>query len=476
MFENKKIMIVGMARTGIASAKYLIDQGSHVILNDAKDEDFLADVIEPFKSEKNVEFIFGRVPTKEEIDFIDMMVLSPGVSRELDFVNYALEKGIDCIGEIELAYIASNAKNTDFIGITGTNGKTTTTSIIGEIISSHGVNTYVVGNIGNPVIDVVRNIRDERACLVTELSSFQLESIEKFRPHICTVLNLTPDHLNRHHTMENYARAKMNIFKNQEDEDVCVLNFDDEYTRDMALKCRAKILMFSRRSSRVDIIEYFKTKGYSKSENIQTITLDDVNNIVYTNENISIVIMNSSELSLPGGHNLENAMSAIGVSLSYGVNIETITKVLKTFKAVEHRLEYVDTINGVDYINDSKGTNPDSTIKAVTSYTNPIVLIAGGYDKQSSFDELFEIGKDNIKTVIALGQTAEKIKESAISKGIETIYMVETMKDAVIKAYEISKKGDIVLLSPACASWGMYNNYEERGIDFKNSVASLKKD
>ena len=468
MFKDKKIMVVGMAKSGVASAKYLLNQGSKVVLNDVKKESELKDIIDLFSDNKNASFIFGRKPLESEIDGIDMIILSPGVSPELDFIKYAIANNIRCISEVELAYLGSKEKNIDFIGITGTNGKTTTTSIIGEIFISDKKDAHIVGNIGFPVIEAVEN-GNNNSCMVTELSSFQLESIDEFRTKICTVLNLTPDHLNRHHTIENYANAKMNIFKNQKETDVCVLNFDDEITRNMKNKARSKVVFFSRKNKRNEII------ANCKNEDIDTITVEENGDIVYTTKTDKISIMNSSELSLPGGHNLENAMAAIGVSLNYNINIDTIVRVLKTFKAVEHRLEYVDTINGVDFVNDSKGTNPDSTIKAVTSYENPIILIAGGYDKQSDFTELFEIGKKNIKAIVSMGQTASIIEETARKCGIENIYEVESMSDAVKKSYEISSDGDVVLLSPACASWGMYNNYEERGRDFKACVLKLKK-
>lgn len=468
MFKDKKIMIVGMAKSGIASAKYLLNDGAKVILNDMKKEEELSNVIEMFSSYEKFEYIFGRNPESDDIDNVDMIVLSPGVSLDVDFVVDAKEKNKKCISEIELSYLASKNKNIDFIGITGTNGKTTTTSMIGEILKSTEKETYVVGNIGNPAIEAVSDA-DENSCMVTELSSFQLESVYEFNPKVCTVLNLTPDHLNRHHTMENYARAKMNIFKNQGHEDICVLNYDDEITRKMYKKVKSKIVFFSRLSSREEIC-----KNIENNSELNTITLKN-GVVVYEGVDRKDEIMMADELSLPGGHNLENAMAAIGVCLSYGVSKNIIKNVLKTFKAVEHRLEFVDKVNGVSYVNDSKGTNPDSTIKAVTSYKNPIVLIAGGYDKASDFNELFEVAKNNVKAVVSLGQTAEIIKDTSIKHGIKEVYIVSSMQEAVKKSYEISVENDIVLLSPACASWGMYNNYEERGRDFKNCVKSLKK-
>ncbi len=375
---------------------------------------------------------------------------------ELDFLVEAKKLGKEIIGEIELAYRVGKKKELDFIGITGTNGKTTTTSIVGEIIKEAGYESYIVGNIGNPVIDALQEA-SVGSVMVTELSSFQLESVKEFRPKISAILNLTQDHLNRHHTMENYAQAKMNIFARQGKEDVCVLNYDDETTRKMAAMSKAKIVYFSRLN---------KLK--------EGVFLDEDKNILVNINGKVEKLMHSKELSLPGGHNLENCMAALAICLEYGVDIEVIKRVLKTFKAVEHRLEYVDTVDKVDYVNDSKGTNPDSTIKAVQSYDRPIILIAGGYDKGSDFNELFEIAKDFVRSLVILGQTSEIIEKTAKAHGIVDTYRVADMAEAVKKSHEIANENDIVLLSPACASWGMYNNYEERGKDFKDKVYSLK--
>ena len=386
-----------------------------------------------------------------------MAVVSPGVPLDLDYIMAIKMNRKKVISEIELAYQAGLKKNIRFVGITGTNGKTTTTSLVGEIFKAQGVETYVVGNIGNPAIEAVEMAGDG-AVLVTELSSFQLESIDMFSPTASTVLNLTEDHLNRHHTMENYAKAKARIFENQVDDTVCILNYDDPITRSMAEDCHADVVFFSR-----------------KDKFERGIYLDDDNNIIVNNEIEEIALLKADQLSLPGGHNLENCMAAIGLTLALGVEIEVLVKVLKTFKAVEHRLEYVDTVKGVKYVNDSKGTNPDSTIKAVQSYNDPIILIAGGYDKGSDFNELFEIAKDYVRSVVILGQTGDLIEETARKHGFTDLYRVNDLKEAVEKSAQIAKEKDIVLLSPACASWGMYNNYEERGREFKNLVADLEK-
>ncbi|MDU1174580.1 UDP-N-acetylmuramoyl-L-alanine--D-glutamate ligase [Peptostreptococcus anaerobius] len=457
MYENKKILVVGMARSGLAAARYLLRQGAVLVVNDSKSQEDLKGICQELESMGDVRFILGRNPNTDEVQDIDMAVVSPGVPLDLDYIMAIKNNRKKVISEIELAYQAGLKKNIRFVGITGTNGKTTTTSLVGEIFKAQGVETYVVGNIGNPAIEAVEMAGDG-AVLVTELSSFQLESIDMFSPTASTVLNLTEDHLNRHHTMENYAKAKARIFENQVDDTVCILNYDDPITRSMAEDCHADVVFFSR-----------------KDKFERGIYLDDDNNIIVNNEIEEIALLKADELSLPGGHNLENCMAAIGLTLALGVEIEVLVKVLKTFKAVEHRLEYVDTVKGVKYVNDSKGTNPDSTIKAVQSYNDPIILIAGGYDKGSDFNELFEIAKDYVRSVVILGQTGDLIEDTARKHGFTDLYRVNDLKEAVEKSAQIAKEKDIVLLSPACASWGMYNNYEERGREFKNLVADLEK-
>lgn len=452
MFSENKVLVVGMARSGIASAKYLLKDGATVVINDSKPEDKLEGLKEEFKGFTKAEYLLGQKPSEKTISEIDFCVVSPGVPLELDFIKAIKAANKPVISEVELAYKVAEKKGVDFIGITGTNGKTTTTSMVGEIIKEAGYEGYIVGNIGNPVITAVDEA-NSGAVLVTELSSFQLESVDEFRPKVSTVLNLTEDHMDRHHTLENYAKAKATVFKRQGDDDFCILNYDDEITRKMAEECKAKVVFFSR-----------KTK---------------LENGIYTDENKDIFykgekVLNAKELSLPGAHNCENSMAAMAICLSYGVDMEVILSVLKTFKAVEHRLEYVDTVNEVAYVNDSKGTNPDSTIKAVSSYENPIILIAGGYDKGSDFNELFEIAKDYVRTVVVLGQTADLIEETARKHGISEILRVASIEEAVRESSKIANKDEVVLLSPACASWGMYNNYEERGRDFKEAVKALK--
>ena len=449
--KNKNILLVGLAKTGISTIKHLNKLGAKVVVNDIKDKDKLKGILDELSDLNNVEYILGYHP--ENVDDIDMAVVSPGVPLDLPFILKLKSKNIEIIGEVELAYRLS--QNPMFIGITGTNGKTTTTSLVGEIFKKANIDTYIVGNIGNPVIDTV-DTANENSVLVTELSSFQLESIDTFKPHVSAILNFTEDHLNRHHTMEAYMEAKARIFKNQDEKDFCILNYDNEDVKSLSDNVKAKKIFFSRKKS-LDCGIY----------------LDEDNNIII-NIDKKIKLLNKDELSLPGNHNLENCMAAAAIAYVSNIDIDVIREVLKTFAGVEHRQEFVRNLNGIMFVNDSKATNPDSSIKAIESYNRPIVLIAGGMDKQSSFDEFLDAAKENVYALVLLGETAQKIKECAQNKGFDNITVVKDMKEAVNASYQIAKDGDVVLLSPACASWDMYKSFEVRGIDFKDNVHNLK--
>ena len=449
--KNKNILLVGLAKTGISTIKHLNKLGAKVVVNDIKDKDKLKGILDELSDLNNVEYILGYHP--ENVDDIDMAVVSPGVPLDLPFILKLKSKNIEIIGEVELAYRLS--QNPMFIGITGTNGKTTTTSLVGEIFKKANIDTYIVGNIGNPVIDTV-DTANENSVLVTELSSFQLESIDTFKPHVSAILNFTEDHLNRHHTMEAYMEAKARIFKNQDEKDFCVLNYDDKYVKSLSDNVKAKKIFFSRKKS-LDCGIY----------------LDEDNNIII-NIDKKIKLLNKDELSLPGNHNLENCMAAAAIAYVSNIDIDVIREVLKTFAGVEHRQEFVRNLNGIMFVNDSKATNPDSSIKAIESYNRPIILIAGGMDKQSSFDEFLDVAKENVYALVLLGETAQRIKECAQNKGFDNITVVKDMKEAVNASYQIAKGGDVVLLSPACASWDMYKSFEVRGIDFKDNVHNLK--
>jgi len=449
--KDKKVLLIGLAKTGISTIKHLNKLGAKVVVNDIKDKEILKPILEELSTLNNIEYILGYHP--ENIDDIDMTIVSPGVPLDLPFILKIKSKNIEIIGEVELAYRLS--KNPMFIGITGTNGKTTTTSLVGEIFKKASKDTYIVGNIGNPVIDTV-DTANENSVLVTELSSFQLESIDTFKPHVSAILNFTEDHLNRHHTMEAYIKAKSRIFENQDSKDFCILNYDDEGVKSISDNVKAKKIFFSRKS----ILDY-------------GVYLDKEQNIVI-NIDKEITLLNKNELSLPGNHNLENCMAAAAIAYVSNIDVDAIKEVLKTFAGVEHRQEFVRNLNGVMFVNDSKATNPDSSIKAVQSYNKPIVLIAGGMDKHSNFEQFLDAAKENVYALVLLGETAQKIKECAQNKGFDNITVVKDMKEAVNASYQIAKDGDVVLLSPACASWDMYKSFEVRGIDFKDNVNNLK--
>lgn len=448
--SEKNILLVGLAKTGVSTLKFLNKQNAKIKVHDMKKEEDLKEILDSLKELDNIEYILGKEVS--DINEIDLVVVSPGVPLDTDLFNRIREKGVKVIGDIELAYLFSNTSN--IVGITGTNGKTTTTSLVGEIMKKINDDTYIVGNIGNPIMEIIEKT-SSNTCLVAELSSFQLESISDFRPSISVVLNLTPDHLNRHKTMENYRDAKANIFKNQESDDITVLNYDDEVVRDLSTKTNGNVVFFSRK-------EYLENG----------VCLDNVGNIVINKDGKSQILLHKSEVSLPGAHNLENILAAVSIFSTMNCDLNIVIESLKTFGGVEHRQEFVKTVNEVHFVNDSKATNPDSTIKAVESYTNPVVLIAGGMDKGGDFYELIDvINKSTVKAMVLLGETSMKIEKQANEKEFKgLIIRTHSMKDALYAAKKIAKKGDTVLLSPACASWDMYPNFEARGLDFKNNI------
>ena len=340
------------------------------------------------------------------------------------------------------------------IGITGTNGKTTTTSLLGEIMKNYAQSSFVVGNIGNPYTSIALQTRED-SVIVAEMSSFQLETIQTFRPRVSAILNITPDHLNRHHTMEAYIEAKENIAKNQTEKDTCVLNYEDDVTRAFGENIKSKVLYFS--SQRILEEGIYLENGQ----------------IVLAMNGEKTPVCHVDELNILGTHNHENAMAAAGMAAAYGVPVDVIRRTLKEFQGVEHRIEYVAEKNGVVYYNDSKGTNPDAAIKGIQAMNRPTVLIGGGYDKDSAYDEWIDSFDGKVKKLVLLGATRDKIAETARAHGFEDIEMADTFEEAFAKCVENAKPGDAVLLSPACASWGMFKNYEERGDKFKELVNNL---
>ncbi len=449
--KNLNVLVSGIAKSGISAAKLCKKLGANVTIQDSKTEDKLdLAVLEDLKS-CGIELYTGKNPDDIVAD-MDVLVMSPGVPTDLPFVDKAKENDVKVIGEIELAY---GFCKSPVVGITGTNGKTTTTTLVGEIMKAHFENTYVVGNIGNPFADVVLDTTEDGS-VVAELSSFQLETIIDFKPKVSAVLNITPDHLNRHHSLENYIAAKERVFENQDENDFCILNYNDETTRKMADKTNAQVIYFS-------LDKKIDNGIYSDEKSIY------INAMGYDCKVVDI-----DDLKILGGHNVENAMAAVGMSVAMGVPMETIIEVLKKFTAVEHRIEYVVTVNDVEFYNDSKGTNPDASIKAVLAMRRPICLIAGGYDKGSEFDEWISYFKGRVKFAAVIGAVKDNIVNSLDKADFRNYKVADSFEEAMDLCYENAEPGDCVLLSPACASWDMFKSYEQRGEIFKDYVKKFK--
>ena len=449
--QNKKILVVGTGVSGIAAAELLKQKGMDVLLFDGNKNLDTEKFYEKNQSLKEVPLILGEL-TKEQMEALDVVVLSPGVPTDLPMVNAMREQGIAIWGEIELAYYFAKGR---IVAITGTNGKTTTTALTGEIMKNYFSDVRVVGNIGIPYTSEALTTTEETVT-VAEISSFQLETVHEFKPVVSAILNVTPDHLDRHHTMEAYIKAKTDITKRQTQNEVCVLNYEDEALREFAKECPANVVFFSSKRELLDGF-YYADK-----------------HIYYAKSGEKEVVVHVDELNILGEHNYENVMSACAMAVSIGVPMDKIREVLRRFQAVEHRIEYVDEIKGVRYYNDSKGTNPDAAIKAIKAMNRPTWLIGGGYDKQSEYDEWIESFDGKVRELILVGQTAEKIKECAHRHGFLNTIIFEGFEDAVQYCYKQAKEGEAVLLSPACASWGMFKNYEERGRVFKEIIKGFK--
>lgn len=450
-WKGKKILVVGCGISGIGSTELLEKVGASPVLFDENTKVNIDNVKARFVNGTRADIIIGELLRQVE-DEVEMVVLSPGVPSDTVFADSFRKRGIPVIGEIELAYLCGKGS---VLAITGTNGKTTTTALTGKIMQEYFASSYIVGNIGNPYTSAVLEMQDDTVT-VAEISSFQLETIEKFHPKVSAILNITPDHLDRHHTMENYAKTKQDITMNQTKEDICVLNYEDSYTKEFAQKCPAKVVYFS--SAR-------------KLENGYFLEEEEIKCCVDGKEE---TLLNIHEMRLLGIHNVENVMAAIAISEGFGVPREHVIQVVKNFTAVEHRIEYVTTIKDVDYYNDSKGTNTDAAIKAVQAMNRPTIVIGGGYDKDSQYDEWIESFGDKVKWLVLLGQTKEKIAACASKHGFTNVVLTQTLEEAVQKCYDLAEPGSAVLLSPACASWGMFPNYEVRGRMFKDLVRKLK--
>lgn len=448
---GKKVLVAGCGKSGLGAAGLLQKAGAVPVLFDENEKLDGKALCAREDYPKDTALVLGSLP-KELLSELSLAVLSPGISIEEAFVSTLEEADIPVWGEIELAW---NYEKGKVLAITGTNGKTTTTTLVGEILKRYQDNTFVVGNIGTPYTQEVLKT-DKDSVTVAEISSFQLETAVHFHPTVTAILNITPDHLNRHHTMENYAAVKESITKNQTKDDFCVLNHEDSWLKAFAPKCPAQVIWFS---SKEKLERGYYLVGSKICRNLG---------------NGEEVLMDVDKMQLIGVHNFENVMAAIAIAAAYGVPMETILDTVKHFQAVEHRIEYVATKNGVVYYNDSKGTNPDAAIQAIRAMKWPTVLIGGGYDKQNTYDEWIEAFDGKVKLLVLIGQTREKIAECAKKHGMENIVLADSFEEAMDTCVKAACPGDAVLLSPACASWGMFPNYEVRGKMFKEYVNSLK--
>ena len=449
--KDKRVLVVGSGISGIGAVEALHHAGARALLFDENEKLNIDDVRAKIKPGIEADIVIGTL-SEEEKTRIELMVLSPGVPTDTAFVEEFRKRGVKIWGEIELAYELGRGT---VIAITGTNGKTTTTTLVGEIMAAHCKDVDVVGNIGTPYTLTALDATEETVT-VAEISSFQLETIERFKPQVSAILNITPDQLNRHHTMENYAAAKEAVCKNQTQDEVCVLNYENSYTRAFGERCPARVVWFS---SERRLEEGFYLEGEE---------------IFQAKNGVSEKLMNIHDMKLVGICNVENVMAAMAITLSCGVPMEEILSVIRAFHPVEHRIEFVATKRGVDYYNDSKGTNPDAAIQGIRAMDRPTVLIGGGYDKQSEYDEWIEAFDGKVKCLVLIGQTREKIAECARKHGLQDIVLADTFEEAFAVCVEKAQPGDAVLLSPACASWGMFPNYEVRGQRFKEMVCQME--
>jgi UDP-N-acetylmuramoylalanine--D-glutamate ligase len=444
--NNKRVLVVGLGKSGVASALFLKAHGAKVTVSDTKSGDELRNEI-PVLLDHGITVETGGHGDRT-FRGQDLIVVSPGVPVDAPPLVQARALGESVIGEIELA---AQFLPGPIVAITGSNGKTTTTTLTGEIMTAAGFSALVGGNIGTPAISLAERAKPETA-IVLEVSSFQLETIQTFRPKVAVVLNVTPDHLDRHRTFEVYVDAKARIFENQQGSDIAVLNADDLTCVAMGARTRAQVFWFSRQKE----VEH----GACVREG----------NIVFRDNSGQREIMQVSEIPLKGGHNLENVLAAVCAGAIMGCAPEKIRKAVCDFKAVEHRLEFVTTIRGVDYYNDSKATNVDATIKALESFPANIHLILGGKDKGSDYAVLNDLLRQRVKRVYTIGAAAVKI-ESQI-KGPDVVH-AETLENAIRKANAVAQSGDVVLLAPACASFDQFKSYEHRGKMFKEIVRGL---
>lgn len=445
---KKQVFVLGLGRSGVAACRLLKAKGAAVVGCDQKEEEDLSREVlflreEGVRLEPN--FKADKLPKK-----VDILVVSPGVPLDLPIFREATERDIPVISEVELAYQLMG--DCPLVAVTGTNGKTTTTTLIGDILKEAGCKVEVGGNIGRPLTEVVSRL-EKGTIVVAEISSFQLETILNFRPKISIILNLSPDHLDRHPTEDDYLRAKARIFLNQRESDFCILNKDDLLVSSLKEEPKAKIIFFSKEEIEEGI--FLREKK-----------------IVSRLSNREEELFDIRELSIPGHHNLENVLAACGASILLKVEREVIRQTLRGFKGLKHRLELVEDIEGVRFVNDSKATNVGAALRALEALPGPILLIAGGKDKGSSLSPLKKVIKEKVKALVLIGEAKDRFQREL--EGVSDIYLAEGLEEAVHKAYSLAGPKDTILLSPACASFDMFSDYKERGESFKEIVKGLK--
>ena len=450
-FQGKRVLGVGIARSGIAAARVLVEKGAVLVACDCKSSSELGNSLQELE-QLGIKIYTGSYPQVNR-DRFDLLIASPGVPLDIEPLVQARTNGIPVISELELAYLIKSDR-VELYAISGTNGKTTTVSLLQAILATGGRNAMAGGNIGVPLCTLLDHM--STGVIVVEASSFQLETTSQFRPHISALLNITPDHIDRHKSMEGYIQAKSKIFARQTRDDYAVLNYEDQHIRKLAHDCPSRVVYFS--TERILKEGAFVKDGW----------------ICFTLDGEEKPICQLSEVSLRGKHNLENILCAVAVAVIAGTKTEAIAETLKVFAGVRHRIEEVAVVNEVLYVNDSKATNPESAIKALESFNEPIILIAGGRSKGSSFSEFAYYIREKVKDLVLLGEARVEIKKAVMDAGFKNIHEVDDFTTAVEKARQLATSGDVVLLSPACASWDMFKSYEQRGDLFCELVRGMK--
>ncbi len=451
IYSLNRVSVLGMGKSGFEVAKFFKNKGIPVFLSDSGDGEKLSSVTSKL-DELDIEYETGG-HSDRVWQGVDLAVISPGIPLDIPVVKLITQKGVPIISELELAYRLSEAP---FIAITGTNGKSTTTTMIGEFLTAGGKSIILGGNIGIPLVEKAYNAREDQI-IVAEVSSFQLETVEDFSPFISLLLNISSDHLNRHGTMENYLNLKARIFEKQGKDSHVVLNYDDPEIRSLAGRTSASVHFFSTAESVV--------KGISLNNG----------KIYYKNGDSEFDLCSPGDIPVPGEHNLRNTMAAMVSSLLCGVKKEVLRESIAGFKGLKHRMEHVTVVKGVRFIDDSKGTNPDAVMSALNSFEEPLVLIAGGVDKNMDFSGLCDLIARRVKGLVLIGSTADILCRLCMERGLSNIVKSPTMEDAVERAFYLSEPGNVVLLSPAGASFDMFKNAEERGDRFSEAVHNLKK-